>query len=98
MQFLQGLWQQYAAAHPLYSHCAALLIGGFVLPRLVAAAEAALPKAVDWLDARQENALRKLGLSEEQILVIKQHEVDDLRKSADELQSRIDAAKVAPKG
>ncbi len=94
---LQSLWGQFGSAHPIYSHALALLFGLFLGPRLLAWFEQKwIPAATDWIDSRQEKLLQRAGLTPDQILLIRQHEVMDLRKSADELEARIKAGTETP--
>lgn len=86
---IQSLWGQFGAAHPIYSHVIALAVGGFIGPKLLAWFEATgIPKAIDWADAHQEALLKRAGLTPEQIHSVREHEVADMRKAADELEAR----------
>lgn len=94
MDQIHALWAQFGAAHPIYSHALVLFVGVFLGPRLVAAFEKnGIPWLVHWADDHQEALLARAGLTPEQIMAVREHEIADLRKSADELQKEQDKAK-----
>ncbi len=82
------LFTQFQASHPIYSHLAALIFGGFVGPQLLAWFESkGIPKAIKWFDDHQEKLLERAGLTPEQIKAVRMREVLDLRKAADALEA-----------
>ena len=85
---LQALWAQFGAVHPVYSHMAVLFVGMVAGPQLVKWAESKLPSIIDKLDEHQEILLRRAGLTTEQLIAVREHEVKNLRASADALEAR----------
>ena len=84
------LWQQFGAAHPIYSHLTVLLVGTFLGPRLLSwGEEKGIPKLVDWADEHQEALLKRAGLTPDQIKAVREHEAADLRRAADEIDRKI---------
>jgi hypothetical protein len=90
MNEIIALWNQFGAAHPIYSHVLALLVGGFFGPRIMAWLETkGISKFTDWADSHQKVLLARAGLTAEQIRLIREHEVADMRRAADELESNL---------
>ncbi|MES2156154.1 MAG: hypothetical protein V4510_13550 [bacterium] len=85
MGFFTNLWTQYGATHPLLSHGLVALTA----PWLWAKAEEQIPKAVNWAEEYQDRALRKAGLSEEQIIAVDERELKDMRAAADAFEKEI---------
>lgn len=85
MELLGHLWQQYGAAHPVLSHLLVALLAPYLLGKL----EEQIPRAVDWIEERQAVALRRAGLTEEQILAVDERELKDMRAAADAFEKEI---------
>jgi hypothetical protein len=79
------LWQQYGAAHPILSHIIVALLAPYFLSKL----EAQIPRVVDFIEERQAQALRKAGLSEEDILAVDERELKNMRAAADAFEKEI---------
>lgn len=59
--------------------------------------EAAIPKIADYIDDYQEKALKRAGLSDEELAILEEHEAKDMRAAADELDKRATARRAAQK-
>ncbi len=89
-QFVRDL----IAAHPiLYT----LLVVPIML-YLVRKLEAAIPQIADWADAYQEKALKRAGVTDEELAILEEHEAKDMRAAADELDKKAAARKVPKPG
>ena len=91
LESIGQLWQQYGAAHPIISHILVALLAPYFLSKL----EAQIPKAVNWAEEYQDRALRKAGLSEEQIIAVDERELKDMRAAADAFEKEIAERKAA---
>ena len=63
---------------------------------LVRKLEAAIPAIADWADAYQEKALKRAGLSDEEIALLEEHEGDDMIAAGNELKAKAAARRAAP--
>lgn len=79
------LWAQYGAAHPILSHVLVALLAPYFLSKL----EAQIPRVVNFVEERQAQALRKAGLSEEDILAVDERELKNMRAAADAFEKEI---------
>lgn len=96
MEQILALWHQFGATHPIYSHVLVFLVGAFAWPKFLDwLHETGIPKITAWADEKQQKALRKMGLSEEQIDAIQLDEAKDLRIAAKTIEDRVTAEKSA---
>lgn len=85
MEAIGALWREYGAAHPIVSHILVALLAPYFLGKI----EEQIPRAVNWVEEYQAQALRKAGLSEEQILAVDEHELKQMRAAADAFEKEI---------
>lgn len=91
METIGHLWAQYGAAHPILSHILVALLAPFFLSKL----EAQIPAAANWLEERQARALRRAGLTEEEIIAVDERQLKDMRAATDAFEKEIAERKAA---
>lgn len=91
MEFIADLWRQYGAVHPILSHLLVALLAPFLLSKL----ERQIPAFMNFLEERQAQALRRAGLSEEDIVAVGERQLKDMRVAADAWEKELNERKTA---
>lgn len=96
MNEILSLYHTYMAAHPAASSAVSLLLGLILGPQALGWVETVgVDKVTAWGDARQKALLARAGLTPQQIISVRKHEVEDGRRALDDEEKAIQADEAA---